>query len=89
MGPPEIWDAEQEVTTTGFRKEVVGDLFFSQIWVFLLCFHLPAHLAVPWSQQGGTSRERDKGHGGKGGKNEITRGLICPKVKKLNLFNSC
>lgn len=23
------------------------------------------------------------------GRNEITQGLICPKVKELNLFNSC
>lgn len=28
MEPSEIWDAEQEATTPGFRKEVVGDLFF-------------------------------------------------------------
>lgn len=28
MGPPEIWDAEQEATTPGFREEVVGDFFF-------------------------------------------------------------
>lgn len=90
MEPSEIWDAEQEATTPGFRKEVVGDLFFSQIWVFLLCFQLPAHLAAvpccPWSQekQGTRHRAREKQ-----GKNEITRGLIRAKVKKLNLLNSC
>lgn len=92
MGPPEIWDAEQEATTPGFREEVVGDFFFFTDLSFLLCFQLPAHPAAvpccPWSQQGGRSREQNMGDGGKQGKNEITWGLIRAKVKKLNLFNS-
>lgn len=57
MEPPEIWDAEQEATAPGFRKEVVGDLFFSQIWVFLLA----AMPCCPWSQQGERSREQAMG----------------------------
>lgn len=69
MEPSEIWDAEQEATTPGFRKEVVGDLFFSQVWVFLLCFQLPAHLAAvpccPWRQEKQRTRHGDREKQGK------------------------
>lgn len=87
MEPPEIWDAEQEVAAPGFRKEVVGDLIFSQIWVFPLCFQLTWLLSLEPAgrgKQGTRHGDREKQ-----GKKEITQGLIRAKVKKLNLFNSC
>lgn len=87
MEPPEIWDAEQEATAPGFRKEVVGDLIFSQIWVFPLCLQLTWLLSLEPAGRGKQGTQH--GDGEKQGKNEITQGLIRAKVKKLNLFNSC
>lgn len=73
MGPPEIWDAEQEAITSGFRKEVVGDFFFFFTDLgFLLCFQLPAHPAavpaVPGANREGEAGNKTWGMEGNKGK---------------------
>lgn len=73
MGPPEIWDAEQEAITSGFRKEVVGDFFFfSQIWAsFSASSYLLTRLlcpAVPGANREGEAGNKTWGMEGNKGK---------------------
>ena len=84
-------------TNPGCRKEVVSDFFSyrsgssacaSRYLLHIAVFALLSACPALANSAGGRRREQDIGDGERQGRNEITWGLICPKVKKLNLFNS-